>query len=232
MIRLHEVTREYRTRGEVVRALGPVSLEIPEGQALAVVGPSGSGKSTLLSLLGLLDRPTGGMYRLGGADVTELSEAQRAETRRDRIGFVFQRYNLLDELTVAQNVGLPLIYRGWSAARRRDAAQRAIDRVGLAGKELLRPSQLSGGEQQRVAIARAVVGRPQVILCDEPTGNLDSNTGRLVMDLLLEVHRDAADRVLVIVTHNTDVAMALDRALVIQDGMVTRAGAPQEVLAR
>ena len=123
-------------------------------------------------------------------------------------------------------------YRGWPAARRRDAAQRAIDRVGLAGKERLRPSQLSGGEQQRVAIARAVVGRPQVILCDEPTGNLDSSTGRLVMDLLLEVHRNAADSVLVVVTHNTDVAMALDRALVIQDGMVTRAGAPQEVLAR
>lgn len=216
----------------MARALGPVSLEIPGGQAVAVVGPSGAGKSTLLSLLGLLDRPTGGTYRLGGAYVTELSEAQRAETRRDRIGFVFQRYNLLDELTVAQNVALPLIYRGWPAARRRDAAQRAIDRVGLAGKERLRPSQLSGGEQQRVAIARAVVGRPQVILCDEPTGNLDSSTGRLVMDLLLEVHRNAADSVLVVVTHNTDVAMALDRALVIQDGMVTRAGAPQEVLAR
>ncbi|MEA4883598.1 MAG: ABC transporter ATP-binding protein [Clostridia bacterium] len=232
MIRLHEVTREYRTHGELVRVLGPVNLEIPEGQAVAVVGPSGAGKSTLLSVLGLLDRPTRGTYRLGAMDVTELSETQRAEMRRDTIGFVFQRYNLLDELSVVQNVALPLLYRGWSAVKRRDAAQRAINRVGLAGKERLRPSQLSGGEQQRAAIARAVVGRPQVILCDEPTGNLDSNTGRLVMDLLLEIHRDAADSVLVVVTHNRDVAMALDRILVIQDGRVTRAGAPQEVLTR
>lgn len=215
-----------------MRVLGPVNLEIPEGQAVAVVGPSGAGKSTLLSVLGLLDRPTRGTYRLGAMDVTELSETQRAEMRRDTIGFVFQRYNLLDELSVVQNVALPLLYRGWSAVKRRDAAQRAINRVGLAGKERLRPSQLSGGEQQRAAIARAVVGRPQVILCDEPTGNLDSNTGRLVMDLLLEIHRDAADSVLVVVTHNRDVAMALDRILVIQDGRVTRAGAPQEVLTR
>lgn len=232
MIQLSDVVRDYRTHDVTVRGLGPVSLEIPAGQAVGVVGSSGAGKSTLLSTIGLLDSPTSGVYRLDGIHVSSLSEKHRSVIRRDRMGFVFQRYNLLDELTVSQNVELPLIYQGCSSSHRREAARLALDRVGLAGKGRLRAWQLSGGEQQRVAIARAVVGKPQMMLCDEPTGNLDSSTGELVVKLLLDIHRESPDRILVVVTHNVSIARQLDRVLIMRDGQVMQDGAPREVLAQ
>ncbi len=232
MIGLFGVIRDYHARDTTARGLGPVSLEIPAGQAVAVVGASGAGKSTLLSTIGLLDSPTSGVYRLDGIDVSGLSEKRRSVIRRDRMGFVFQRYNLLDELTVSQNVELPLIYQGCSSSRRREAARLALDKVGLSGKGRLRAWQLSGGEQQRVAIARAVVGKPQIMLCDEPTGNLDSSTGQLIIKLLLDIHGESPNRILVVVTHNVGVARQLDRVLVMRDGLVMQDGIPQEVLAQ
>jgi len=159
-----------------------------------------------------------------------LPEQHRSVIRRDRMGFVFQRYNLLDELTVSQNVELPLVYQGRSGRHRREAARLALERVGLSGKGRLKAWQLSGGEQQRVAIARAAVGRPQIMLCDEPTGNLDSSTGDMVIKLLLAIHRESPSRILVLVTHNLNMARQLDRVLVMQDGLVTEDGAPEEVL--
>lgn len=230
MIRLFDVVKEYHTHDTTVRALGPVSLEIPAGQAVAVVGSSGAGKSTLLSTIGLLDSLTSGVYRLGDVDMVGLPEQHRSVIRRDRMGFVFQRYNLLDELTVSQNVELPLVYQGRSGRHRREAARLALERVGLSGKGRLKAWQLSGGEQQRVAIARAAVGRPQIMLCDEPTGNLDSSTGDMVIKLLLAIHRESPSRILVLVTHNLNMARQLDRVLVMQDGLVTEDGAPEEVL--
>lgn len=232
VIQLSDAVRDYHTHDVTVRGFGPVSLKIPAGQAVGVVGSSGAGKSTLLSTIGLLDSPTSGVYRLDGIDVSGLSEKHRSVIRRDRIGFVFQRYNLLDELTVSQNVELPLIYQGCSSSRRREAARLALDRVGLSGKGGLRAWQLSGGEQQRVAIARAVVGKPQIILCDEPTGNLDSSTGELVVKLLLDIHRESPNRILVVVTHNVSIARQLDRVLIMRDGRVMQDGVPQEVLAQ
>lgn len=232
MIGLFDVIRDYHARGITVRGLGPVNLEIPAGQAVAVVGASGAGKSTLLSTIGLLDSPTSGVYRLDGIDVSGLSEKRRSVIRRDRMGFVFQRYNLLDELTVSQNVELPLVYQGCSSSRRREAARLALDKVGLSGKGRLRAWQLSGGEQQRVAIARAVVDKPQIILCDEPTGNLDSSTGQLIIKLLLDIHGESPNRILVVVTHNVSVARQLDRVLVMRDGRVMQDGIPREVLAQ
>jgi putative ABC transport system ATP-binding protein len=230
VIRLHAVTKTYQTGDEMVRALGTVDLLIAPGEAVAVVGPSGAGKSTLLSILGLLDRPTSGQYYLGETETGSLPEFERAVLRREHIGFVFQRFNLVEELNISQNVGLPLVYRGWSAAERRKAVDEILERVGLAAKSRARPSQLSGGQQQRVALARAVVGRPSIVLCDEPTGNLDSRTGEQILELLLALHRETPDRILVIVTHNLDVARQLDRVLVIQDGQIRRDGPAEEVL--
>ncbi len=229
MIRLTEIRKTYRAGADEIRALGPVSLEIPMGQSVAVVGPSGSGKSTLLSVLGCLERPTAGSYALDGRELGSLPETELARLRREEFGFVFQRFHLIEELDVAGNVSLPLLYRGWPARARREAALEALGRVGLASRASRRPSRLSGGEQQRVAIARALVGEPRVILADEPTGNLDSVTGGLVFDLLIQVHAAAKGRILIVVTHNAELARRLHRIVVLRDGQVaadeiTRAG--------
>ena len=214
--------RRYPGRGAPVDALGGVDLVVAPGEAVAVVGESGSGKSTLLHILGCLDRPTGGSYRLEGADVSRLGDAALAQVRAARIGFVFQTFELLAHKTVLENVALPFLYRGVGAAEARRRAARALERVGIAGRARHRPRELSGGEMQRAAIARAIAGEPALLLADEPTGNLDSATGRAVLAVFDELHRAGAT--LVIVTHNPDVAAACGRTVRLRDGRLLPAG--------
>lgn len=230
MITLQNVTRSFQSGGDIVYGLQKVQLQILPGESLAIVGPSGAGKSTLLSTLGLLDRPTAGSYHLDQVNTAECSERERALLRRERFGFVFQRFNLVEELSVFDNVALPLIYRAWTAGERENAIKEILERVGLEQKAHLRPGKLSGGQQQRVAIARALCGRPDIILCDEPTGSLDSGTGAQVLDLLLALHRESPNRILIVVTHNMEIARRLRRVVVIQDGQIVRDGRPKDVL--
>jgi putative ABC transport system ATP-binding protein len=218
MIELRQVTKEYLLANQPVRALGPIDMVYRGGESTAIVGPSGSGKSTLLSLLGCMSYPTSGVCRINGVETTALTERERARLRRESIGFVFQRFNLIEELTVYENVALPLIYRNWPSTKIQQAVRNTLDQVSLSDKGRHKPSQLSGGEQQRVAIARAVVAKPPIILADEPTGNLDSATGDQIMDLLLGLHRQIANSVLVVVTHNLELAQRLDRMVEIRDG--------------
>ncbi len=200
----------------VISALEDVSLEIDGGDLVAVVGPSGSGKSTLLSILGCVTRPTAGEYYLGGQSVATLSDTELARIRNQSVGFVFQAFHLLPDLTALENVALPLVYRGIPKRRRLEAARHALDRVRLSGKGAARPHQLSGGEQQRVALARAVVGNPNIILADEPTGNLDSRSAHEVMDLLLGLNQQGVT--VVVVTHNEYVWQRCHRVLMLIDG--------------
>jgi putative ABC transport system ATP-binding protein len=225
---LDDVVREYRTGGEVVRALRGVSLRIDAGEYVAIVGPSGSGKSTLMHLIGALDRPTSGTVRIAGQDVARMSDGALAELRNAHIGFVFQQFHLLNRTSAVDNVALPLIYRGRNAAGRRAAAVSALEAVGLGHRLRHRPSQLSGGEQQRVAIARALVGEPRLLLADEPTGNLDSRNGAEVMALLerLVVERGVA---VVIVTHDNEVADRAHRQVRVRDGLVAEDSAAPTV---
>ncbi len=188
-----DVTRSYALEGGTVEALRGVSLRIDQGEYAAVVGPSGSGKSTLMHLLGCLDRPTSGVLRIGGRDVAELSDTELATLRNETIGFVFQAFQLLARTTALENVGLPLVYRGVPKGERRERARAALEAVGLGHRTGHRPAQMSGGEQQRVAIARALVGEPQLLLADEPTGNLDTRNGAEVMAILEALN---AERVL------------------------------------
>ena len=184
MLKLEKVCKTYRTSEVETQALADVSLEINAGEFVAIMGPSGCGKSTLLNVLGLLDSPTSGSYNFFGEEVARRSEAQLTKLRRDRIGFVFQSFNLIDDLTVAENVEVALIYRGVGGGERRKRVAEALQRVGIAHRAKHRPQQLSGGQQQRVAVARALVSRPKLILADEPTGNLDTANGEAVMALL------------------------------------------------
>jgi putative ABC transport system ATP-binding protein len=214
-----DVTRTYQMGGVEVTALRGVSVRIDEGEFAAIVGPSGSGKSTLMHLLGCLDRPSTGTLRIGGREVARLSEGELAELRNSRVGFVFQSFHLLARTTAWENVALPLVYRGVARRERRRRAVEALVRVGLDHRLDHRPSQLSGGEQQRVAIARALVGEPQVVLADEPTGNLDTTTGHAVMDLLARLNAEQGVAI-VLVTHEPDVAERTRRQIHIRDGRI------------
>jgi putative ABC transport system ATP-binding protein len=221
LIRLQGVSKIFHAEEVETHALARVDLEIRAGEYVAVCGPSGCGKTSLLSILGLLDAPSEGSYVLAGEPVSTLTPAQRSRVRARAIGFVFQAFNLIGDLTVYQNVELPLRYRGLGAAERRSATFEALERVGLLHRLHHYPAQLSGGQQQRVAVARAVAGKPLVILADEPTGNLDSGNGNAVMDLLGELHADGAT--LVVVTHDPRYLREAQRSVYLFDGRVVPA---------
>jgi putative ABC transport system ATP-binding protein len=216
LVLLEDVSRVYATGDVEVRALDKVTLEVDQGEFLAVMGPSGSGKSTLMNILGCLDRPTAGRYVLAGRDVSHLSRAELADVRNQVLGFVFQNFNLLPRTSALENVELPLLYQGIPTRERRARARESLERVGLASRMDHHPTQLSGGQQQRVAIARALVGRPRVILADEPTGNLDSKTSIEVMRILQEL--GAQGITVALVTHAPDVAEFASRVVVFRDG--------------
>jgi putative ABC transport system ATP-binding protein len=218
MIELQGLQRIYQVGGEEVHALREVDLQVEQGEYLSIMGPSGSGKSTLLHILGLLDRPTAGIYRLEGADVTGLDEATLAFTRREKIGFVFQFFHLVPRLTAARNVELPLLLAGRPPADRRARVSRALEAMGLADRALHRPDQLSGGQRQRVAIARATVTGPSMLLADEPTGNLDRASGREVVEIL--EHLNAAGLTLVVVTHDPEIGDRAKRRVHMVDGRI------------
>ncbi|GGM45021.1 ABC transporter ATP-binding protein [Dactylosporangium sucinum] len=203
-----------------VTALSDVDLTVEPGETVAITGASGAGKTTLLSILGTLERPTAGTVRVAGTDTSAMSDPQLSAVRAWRIGFVFQQFFLLDHLTVLDNVATGLVYRGMPAGTRREHAARALERVGLADRVRHRPAQLSGGERQRVAIARAVAGRPAVLLADEPTGNLDTANGRQIVRLLATLRDTGEDTTVVLITHNADVAAAMDRQIRLEDGRI------------
>jgi putative ABC transport system ATP-binding protein len=219
VIELEQVTKVYRTGAIAVAALRGVSLSIKSGEYVAIIGPSGSGKSTLMHILGCLDTPSSGTFRLAGEDVSSMSEAALATVRNRRIGFVFQQFNLLASVSAWQNVELPLTYAGVGRTERKDRAMTALAKVGLAGRVQHRPGELSGGQQQRVAVARALVTEPDLILADEPTGNLDSVSASDVLGLMDELHQ--AGRTLVLITHDIEVASAAGRVVGIRDGLMT-----------
>ncbi|WP_158912574.1 ABC transporter ATP-binding protein [Caulobacter sp. S45] len=218
MITLADVHRLYRSDEVETTALRDIDLSIEEGEFVAVMGPSGCGKSTLLNILGTIDRPTSGKFRFRDQEITELSEAELARLRRDNLGFVFQSFNLIDELTIAENVELGLVYRRWAGKDRRVRVEAAMDRVGIAHRAKHYPHQLSGGQQQRAAIARAIVGRPSLILADEPTGNLDTENGAQVMDILQGLNAEGAT--IVMVTHSPSHADLAKRRIDMLDGRV------------
>jgi putative ABC transport system ATP-binding protein len=219
MISLAGVTKVFYTDDLETHALDGIHLDVGKGEFLSISGPSGCGKSTLLALLGLLDTPTEGKYLLDGQDVTALAPAARARTRNERIGFIFQAFNLIGDLTVLQNVELPLTYRAsMPADERHKAAHAALERVGMSHRMNHHPAQLSGGQQQRVAVARALAGRPSILLADEPTGNLDSRNGEAVMNLLRELHREGST--ICMVTHDPRYADYSDRKVQLFDGRV------------
>jgi len=220
LITLDAVSKIFLTDEVETHALSGVHLEIREGEYVAIAGPSGCGKSTLLAILGLLDTPSEGSYRLHGRPVTELTASERAKVRNREIGFIFQSFNLIGDLTVYENVELPLVYRGMPSSERKERVAQALERVAMAHRTKHYPSQLSGGQQQRVAVARALVGKPAILLADEPTGNLDSQNGEAVMGLLRELHRDGAT--ICMVTHDTRFARHAERTVHLFDGRVVR----------
>jgi putative ABC transport system ATP-binding protein len=218
MIRLTALRKTYRTDTVETTALDDIDLHIAAGEFVAIMGPSGCGKSTLLNIIGLLDRPTGGTYALEGREVAQLPQSALTDIRKRRIGFIFQNFNLIDELTVRENVELALLYHGISAAERRARVDRVLDKVGIAHRAGHRPSQLSGGQQQRVAVARAVVAEPPLILADEPTGNLDTAHGEEVMRMLRSLNEEGAT--IVMVTHSPAHADYAGRIVNMLDGRV------------
>ena len=221
VIKLDHIHKTY-TMGDVeVHALRGVSLTINEGEFVAIMGTSGSGKSTTMNILGCLDRPTRGTYILDGQDVSQLSKDERADIRSQKLGFVFQGFNLLSRTSAMENVELPMLYAGIDTAERQRRASEALAAVGLAGREQNHPNQLSGGQQQRVAIARALVNHPAMILADEPTGNLDSHTSIEVMEIFQRLNREQGIT-LVLVTHETDIAEYADRVIVFKDGKIKK----------
>lgn len=218
MIKTVALEKIFRTEEVETSALNKISIEVKEGEFVAIMGPSGCGKSTLLNILGLLDNPTTGEYYLNGIEVSQYTEAQRTKLRKGIIGFVFQSFNLIDELNVYENIELPLLYMGVSAAERKKKVQEAMERMAIVHREKHFPQQLSGGQQQRVAIARAVVANPKLILADEPTGNLDSKNGQEVMNLLSELNKEGTT--IVMVTHSQHDAGFASRIINLFDGQV------------
>jgi len=226
VIEMQGIERVFTTDEIETLALHDVHLRVVEGEFLAVSGPSGSGKSTLLAIMGLLDRPTRGSYLLGGVETTSLRDRARARLRSDAVGFVFQSFNLLGELTVEENVELPMRYSEMPRSERAERVRDALHRVGMEHRRKHRPAQLSGGQQQRVAVARAIVTRPAILLADEPTGNLDSNNGRAVMDLLAELH--ASGSTICIVTHDPRYLGYPQRRIDLLDGRIDGEHGPGE----
>jgi putative ABC transport system ATP-binding protein len=218
MIQINDLTKIFRTEEVETRALNEISMQVSQGEFIAVMGPSGCCKSTLLNILGLLDNPTSGLYRLDGKDVGNLKEKERTRTRKGNIGFVFQSFNLIEEMTVAENVELPLVYLKIKSSERKKRVEDALRKMNVSHRASHFPNQLSGGQQQRVAIARAVIAHPKLILADEPTGNLDSKNGKDVMDLLTELNRDGAT--IVMVTHSQHDASFAHRIVNLFDGQI------------
>ena len=218
MITLSNIKKVFRTEEVDTWALREVSLEVKEGEFVAIMGPSGCGKTTLLNIMGLLDTPTEGTYLLNGKDVSQLPERERTNIRRGTIGFVFQGFNLIDDLNVYENVELPLLYMGVPARERKKRVAEILDRMAMSHRRKHFPCQLSGGQQQRVAVARAVVSNPKIILADEPTGNLDSKNSKEVMDLLLQLHEQGTT--IVMVTHSQHNASFADRIINLYDGQI------------
>jgi putative ABC transport system ATP-binding protein len=221
MLSMQGLTKTYRTESVETHALSDLELEVEEGEFIALMGPSGSGKSTFLNIAGLLDDFDGGTYKLAGEDVSRLNDAGRSRIRNSRIGFIFQAYNLIPELNVFDNVDVPLRYRGFGSAKRKELILGALETVGLSKRLKHFPSQLSGGQQQRVAIARALAGNPKLILADEPTGNLDSTMAAQIMELLEEIN--IRGTTIVMVTHDPDLAQRAHRRVHIRDGRINTA---------
>lgn len=218
LVELRNVCKTYQLGGETIRALDDVTLDIQLGEFISVIGPSGSGKSTLMHILGCLDSPTSGTIQLDGVMIHSASARQLAGIRNQKIGFVFQFFNLLPKLSVLQNVELPMIYAGKNARERKDAAMEALKLVGLDNRAKHRPSQLSGGQQQRAAIARALVNQPKIIFADEPTGNLDSHTGEAILELFRKLSTEG--RTIALVTHDPEIAAVTPRRIEIRDGKI------------
>ena len=218
MIQLQNIEKIYRTKTIETIALNNVNLSVDKGEFLSIMGPSGCGKSTLLNIIGLLDEPSGGQVEIAGSDFKKHSDKQLAAFRNANIGFIFQSFHLINDLSVIDNVELPLIYRKSTAKQRRELAKAALTKVGLANRMKHFPSQLSGGQKQRVAIARAIVGRPSIILADEPTGNLDSVMGNEIMDILLNLNKED-NATVIMVTHDENMAKRTNRLVRLFDGM-------------
>ncbi len=218
LLELRNISKIYHLGGEEIRALDDVSLDIGEGEFISIIGPSGSGKSTLMHIVGCLDTPTQGTVRLDGTESQHASQTELAHLRNKKIGFVFQFFNLLPKLNVVQNVELPMIYAGLSARERRERALQALEAVEMGNRLKNRPSQLSGGQQQRVAIARALVNNPKIILADEPTGNLDTHTGEVILALFRRLSKEG--RTVILVTHNPEIAAVTPRRIEIRNGKV------------
>ena len=218
MIKLNNIYKIYQSGDDEIHALDGINLHITEGELTAIVGQSGSGKSTAMNIIGCLDVPTSGEYFLLGKDVSKLDDDELAYIRNKTLGFIFQQYNLIPKLTLLENVELPLVYRGVKKEEREKRAMECLERVGLKGREKFYPSQLSGGQQQRVSIARALVGNPSVILADEPTGALDSKTGKEVLSFLKELHKEG--NTVVLITHDNGIAAECNRILRLQYGKI------------
>ena len=219
-IRLRDIKKIYKMGGQELAALNGINLDIKRGEFAALMGPSGSGKSTLMNILGCLDRPTVGSYELEGKEVAHLSDDELAVMRNKHIGFVFQNFNLLSRISSLENVALPLVYAGAGASERRKRAQQVLEAVGLGDRAEHLPNELSGGQRQRVAIARALVNNPEIIMADEPTGNLDTKSTKEIMEIFQEMH--GRGKTIILVTHEPEIAVCANRQLLVRDGGITR----------
>lgn len=219
-IRLRDIKKIYKMGGQELAALNGIDLDIKRGEFAALMGPSGSGKSTLMNILGCLDRPTVGSYELEGKEVAHLSDDELAVMRNKHIGFVFQNFNLLSRISSLENVALPLVYAGVGASERRKRAKQVLEAVGLGDRAGHLPNELSGGQRQRVAIARALVNNPEIIMADEPTGNLDTKSTKEIMEIFQEMH--GRGKTIILVTHEPEIAVCANRQLLVRDGVITR----------